>query len=397
MEQVSELDAMIEQTGACLPVVDVERIPCLMAAGRVLAQAIRLDRDSPACDVSAMDGYAIALSYLEKSEAPVSGTNYAGRPSEAWVPGEALRVYTGAPVPPQAECVIRREDTIEEPSRIRFRSLNRPLQNRENIRYRGENGLAGTPILEGGCIIGPAEFATLASFAEQHVAVYRKLRVSLLNTGDELVSAGAPVAAWQIRDSNGPFLRAFLGPLPWIDLVSVEPVADDLAVLTRAVEDRLQQADVVILTGGVSKGDSDFVREAVEKLGGTIAFHGIPIRPGKPMLAATWPNGKLVLGLPGNPLSVAVTAKRMATPLLYRMAGISRPASDGSASIAIDNPDDRTLHLTWFRLVEQVNGRYRLVSSRGSGDVVSLGKSCGFIEVPPQASGAGPWRYYPWQ
>ncbi len=143
-------------------------------------------------------------------------------------------------------------------------------------------------------------------------------------------------------------------------------------------------------------GDYDFVPEAILQSGGKIIFHRLPIRPGRPILGATGPNGQLVIGLPGNPVSVAVTAKKFAMPLLQKIGGFSKEAPS-LFSLKILNPDSQLLDLIWYRLVKLVGeGNAELLDSRGSGDLVSLSMSDGFVEVPAGQSGAGPWKYFSW-
>jgi molybdopterin molybdotransferase len=149
---------------------------------------------------------------------------------------------------------------------------------------------------------------------------------------------------------------------------------------------------VIILTGGVSAGDTDFIPKALTELGGEILFHRLPIRPGKPVLVGLW-EGKLVVGLPGNPVSAAVVSRVIAQPLLQRLGGVLPPPM---TQLSLAESDDKRLNLVWYRLVELDGGHGRLVDSRGSGDLVSLSRSHGFIEQPAGQSGRGPWRTWLW-
>lgn len=154
-----------------------------------------------------------------------------------------------------------------------------------------------------------------------------------------------------------------------------------------------QDSHVILLTGGVSAGDTDYVLPAIESLGGQVVFHRLPIRPGKPVLVAML--GKtLVVGLPGNPVSAAVTSRVIAQPLLERLAGLR--LSQSYLRLELSNSDKKTLNLYWYRLIRLCNAGAELLDSQGSGDLVSLALSDGFLEVPPGCTGTGPWRTWLW-
>jgi len=153
----------------------------------------------------------------------------------------------------------------------------------------------------------------------------------------------------------------------------------------------------VLLTGGVSAGQYDFVPGVVAALGAKTVFHRLPLRPGGPILGAVGPDGQAILGLPGNPVSVLVTARRLARTVLRHLAGFAC-ASCPVPVVRVTNDDGRTLNLWWYRLVRLTGpGVAELVPAQGSGDVVALARSDGFVEIPPNASGAGPWPYYGWE
>ncbi|HBE69847.1 MAG TPA: molybdopterin molybdenumtransferase MoeA, partial [Planctomycetaceae bacterium] len=311
-------------------------------------------------------------------------------------PGVALKIFTGAPVPANATAVVRKEDTREIIDAAAGNSivLQSQVSEGQNIRARGENIRAGQVVLPAGQLLAGTKVVAAASFGGAEVAVHHEVRVCVLNTGDELRRAGAPVEPWQIRDSNGPYLMESLGRQSWLNVRSSQHVPDALEETVQAIENELETADAIILSGGVSMGDADYVPAAIKQLGGHIIFHRLPIRPGKPVLGAVV-SGKLVLGCPGNPASVAVTARIFGLPLLSKLAGI-RQMSD-PVHVEVANPDDKTLPLYWYRLVRVVEGGcVELVAGRGSGDVVALAASDGIIAVPPGQKGHGPWPYYPW-
>ena len=366
--------------------------------GRVLAEPVVADRNSPAADVSAMDGYAFRMGDLVAgNRLPVGGESLAGSPPPVLNPGSPVRIFTGALVPENAELVIKREDVIEEPDSIR---LPDPLPNwkpGENIRRSGENALEGTAVIDAGTLIHSANRATMINFGCFHPKIFRPVRVSVITTGDEVGMFENEIPKpWQLRNSNRVAIVSCLAPHRWIDIHNVEHCRDDKDSLERSLRSCIDTSDAVLLTGGVSMGDYDYVPEVVQACGGEILFHGLPQRPGKPTLGAATSSGKLILGLPGNPVSATIGCRRMALPLLAKISG-QRNYHPRVATVTLEAFGDKTLPLFWQRLVRLVDhGRARIVSSQGSGDLVSLGQSDGFIECPPGAHGNGPWPYYSW-
>lgn len=391
-----QLEQSIQTIAASIEPTSTEVISWDEARGRILGEVIAADRDNPAIDVSAMDGYALRLCDCKEDPIPIAGTIAAGQAPRSLPEGHAMQVFTGAPVPPEAECVLRREDTEESKATIRIRPSIRSPQFGENIRRQGENCKEGALILEPGTMATPSSMAALATFGYPDLEVYRKVRLVILNTGDEIQSISDPVEPWQIRDSNGPCLEYFLKSLPFVDVVSRVRVRDDLRSTITLLKAWIPEFDAIILTGGVSMGDSDHVPEAIISAGGKIVFHKIPIRPGKPVLGALGPQGQLIMGLPGNPVSVMVTARRILAPLLQKLAGASNWYMPPTA-VELINADTKTLPLVWFRLVRLVSpGRAELLPTHGSGDITSLACSDGFVEIPPESSGPGPWPFYGW-
>ncbi|MFN7874284.1 MAG: molybdopterin molybdotransferase MoeA [Pirellula sp.] len=391
---VPTIEAKLLELGDSLAVVSEERIPILESVGRIVNEPILATRDSPAADVSAMDGYAVRITDVT-NKTPVQGAIFAGSKPFPLESGQAIRILTGAVVPPGTEVVVRKEDTSEEDGFVDFAPVARQLKLGANIRRQGENARAGDAIVPRGARIGPQTMAAIASFSDHDsIAVFKKLRVTILNTGDELVPLGEPLASWQIRDSNGPFLESAMQRYSCCE-VQRRKVPDRLDAIEEQLRLALADSDAVLLTGGVSMGETDYVPRAVQSVGGRIVFHRIPIRPGKPLMGASTSSGQLIMGLPGNPLSVAVTWRRYALPLLLKMAGDSSNWAPNSVETLCD--DTKTLDLTWFRLVTiSQDGKAHIIASQGSGDVASLGRSHGFVEIPPGETGTGFRSYYPW-
>ena len=366
--------------------------------GRVLAQPVVADRDSPAADVSAMDGYAIRLGDLQsKVPIAISGESAPGAPPPEMQAGAVVRIFTGAIAPPGCEAVVKREDTLEFDGEIRFRDSAMSTQIGEHLRRAGENAKAGSTVLASGTRITAAHRATMANFGCCEVDLYSRVRVSIITTGDEvgLFNDQMP-QPWQLRNSNRESLSALLEIVPWITIEQTDHCIDDRETLTNLLRQRLAQSDAIILTGGVSMGDYDYVPDVVRDVGGDVVFHGLPVRPGKPILGAATDDGKLILGLPGNPVSATIGCRRMAMPLLAKRSGQSDWLLPCPV-VRLENAGDKTIPLHWLRLVRLTgHGIAVPVISQGSGDLVSLGQSSGFVELPPGACGEGPWPYYAW-
>lgn len=381
----SRLSSVDAQSSAAAPV------------GRILASDVVADRDSPAADVSAMDGYAVRRSDLARGRAiSVVAESVPGSPPPELPAGSAVRIFTGAIVPAGAEAVVKREDTEETADSIVPGEAAVAAGPGEHIRRAGENAAAGSQILAAGTRITAASCAAMANFGVYAPPVYRPVRVSILTSGDEVgLFEDMPPQPWQLRNSNRFSLRAVFDR-PGLDVESVEHCRDDAGLLEQTLARLLAESDAVVLSGGVSMGDYDHVPEVVRRVGGEIVFHGLPIRPGKPILGAVTDQGKLVLGLPGNPVSATIGAHRFALPLLAKIAGQTdwRPQCP---VVELHEAGDQTLPLHWFRLVRlTAPGVAAPVISRGSGDLVSLGDSSGYVEIRKGQSGSGPWPYYSW-
>lgn len=377
--------------------VESERVRLARSPGRILAAPVLADRPSPPADVSAMDGFALRTSELNASVLPIAGEVRIGRAPPDLPRGACLRIVTGAGLPAGADAVIRIEDvTVTGDSITIDAEIARACGPGRNIRRAGENADSGTPVVAPGTAITPAAAAALAAVGAGHIEVHRALTLAILSTGDELVAGDGPISPYQIRDSNGPALISLFSGVPWIGELHHAHLPDDEPRLARAVSEALLRADAVILTGGVSAGHRDFVPSVVASQGARPVFHRLPQRPGMPILAAVTPDGRPVLGLPGNPVSVMVTARRLAWPAVARRAGLSRITPP--PSVTVSNTDGAAIQLWWHRPVRLTGpGEAALVPSRGSGDLIATAGADGFIELPPGAHGPGPWPFYAWR
>lgn len=376
--------------------VETELLDLASAVGRVLAEPLVTDRPSPPCDVAAMDGYAARLSDLSRERLPVSGEALAGQPPKKMPQAAVLRINTGAPLPTGAELVIKREDTIEDRDYIRLSVQTSSLRPGENIRRQGENAGTGEIVLPSGTFITPPVISALAGFGVSRIAVHRKLRVGIIVTGGELIPPDAQPQLWQIRDSNGPVLRALLTRCPIVSMADCVTVPDEPERIKSVLGDLLISCDAIFVTGGVSMGTCDCVPPILEQLNSSVVFHGLPIRPGKPILAAVSAGGQPILALPGNPVSVLVTAHRFGLAVLAKKAGIEKPVRP-APSVRLTDGATQPSELWCFRLVRLCgDGIAELIPNRSSADIVAAARSDGFIEIPPGSTGEGPWPFYSW-
>jgi molybdopterin molybdotransferase len=342
-----------------------------------------------------MDGYALRLADAQAGRVDVETSVLPGAPAPALSEGKAVRIMTGAVVPAEAELVIRREDVEEHDDHIVV-GPNAKLEMGVAIRRRGENSPADTEIVGQGELVTPGVMAGIASYGSGQTLVRRRVRVATVITGDELLTPGSPAEDWQIRDSNGPALNALLAPVPWIDYRGQVHTKDDYESLLSVIQLGLKGNDALFVTGGVSMGTHDFVPAAMRATGCEVIFHKLPQRPGFPLLGAIGPEGQLVLGLPGNPLAVMCSARRIGIESLARRAGLDSRQLE-PARVTLDEHDGKSLGLWWNRPVRVVgDGIVRLTPSKGSGDLVSAARSDGFVEIPPDQTSVGPYPFYTW-
>lgn len=397
---IDALSAAIEPTRA-----PTERVPLREAHGRILAQDAVLDRDSPPFDNATMDGYAVRSADLPRSgtfRMPVVAEARIGEPPPDAVAGAAIRIATGAAMPVGADLVLPRERVREGPEPVRgiegaIDAASAP-QAGDHVRRRGENARAGAVALCAGSLLGSASIGTLASVGCHRPSVRARLRVAVVVTGEELVGADAEAGPWTIRDSNGPALVAALASRRWIEASPARHEPGETPALASTLRELAATHDALVTCGGVSMGHRDPVRSSLESLDAHIVFHGLPQRPGKPVLGATLAGeGRRVplIALPGNPLSALVCLERLAVPVLARLCGGHLPQPP---AIALTRSDGRTLPMWWHRLVRLgPDGRAELVDLQGSGDTPAGSRSDGFVELSPGETGAtGCWPFHAW-
>lgn len=300
-----------------------ELVPVAEADGRVLGADLHSDIDLPGFDYSAMDGYAVFAADFTGAgpwQVPIALEQRAGAAPLALAAGSAARIFTGAPLPHGADTVVMQEDTTREGDCVRLRAA--PKRG-SHVRKRGEDLARGAIALTRGSRINPFRVGLLAALDQSHACVTRRPRVALLCTGDELRDPGSSPRPGSIPDSNGPSLAA-LARRAGAEIVSISRSGDELQQTQAALRAALASSDVLLTVGGVSVGDHDVVKEALEAEGVSLDFWKVKIKPGKPLAFGRHASG-WVLGLPGNPVSAQLTLALFGLPLLRALQADAQP------------------------------------------------------------------------
>lgn len=313
---VAEAQARLLALATPLP---VETVPLIDAAGRWAAEDVIARRTQPAADLSMMDGYAIRFADLPGPWAVIGESRAGAGFGGMFDAGDAVRIFTGAPVPQGADAILIQEEATRDGDLLQL-SGEGPPNIGSSIRPFGSDFTAGECLIAQGARLTPGRIAVAAVGGHATLAVRRKPRICLFSTGDELVAPGEAAEGVMLPASNGVMLRAQIGSIAEVRDMGIVPDRLDALVDTF----RSAEADIIVTTGGASVGDHDLVRPALAEVGAQLDFWRIRMRPGKPLLAGRL-GGAIVLGLPGNPVSAFVTAQLFLLPLIARLGGASAP------------------------------------------------------------------------
>lgn len=368
-------------------VLDVEKVSILDVLGRVLAEDIVAGRDNPPWDNSAMDGFAVRWEDIKQEhpiQKPVSLVVIedvpAGRmPSKDVGPGQAIRIMTGAPIPRGADTVLKVEDTEHTPDSVRVLKAE---PRGANIRPQGEDVKKGDCIIAKGTRMRPSEAGMLAILAKSFVFVHQRPRVAILSTGDELADLDEPYRDEKIINSNSYGIAAAVQEAGGIPLL-LGIARDTPAALKEKISQGLN-ADMLVLSGGVSMGDYDFTKAVFRELGAEMNFWKLAIRPGQPLAFGKIQN-KLAFGLPGNPVSSMVTFEQLVRPALLKMSGCrsyGRPVVQAVFQETFSKRSDRRHFLRGILTREDGVFKVRTTGDQGSGILTSMVKANCLIDVP---------------
>lgn len=396
-------EALAELLSRAAVLAEHESVPLFEADGRVLARDVISPMQVPPHDNSAMDGYALRRADVPSAGAvlPVSQRIAAGHVGAPLAAGTAARIFTGAPIPEGADAVVMQEEcSLLDDARVRVNVVPRAGQ---CIRKSGEDIVRGASVLAAGTRLGPAELGLAASVGLAEVVVVRRPRVALFSTGDELVMPGsvAPdrLPEGAIYNSNRFFLRSLLARLGCevLDLGVVEDTLDaTVAALARSAEG----CDVIVTSGGVSVGEEDHVKNAVERLG-ALDLWKIAIKPGKPFAHGHVRSGDHqahFLGLPGNPVSSFITFVLLVRPFLLRLQGVQDVTPKSIAVSADFDWPKADLRREFLRVRRAEDGRLARFANQGSGVLTSVAWADGVVDNPPGSviARGDMVRFIPW-
>ena len=376
-------------------VLGLEKISILDALGRVLGEDIVAERDNPPWDNSAMDGFAVRSEDIKQEHAiqkPATLTVIedvpAGKmPTKTVGPGQAIRIMTGAPIPHGADTVLKVEDTEHTPESVR---VFKPEPRGSNIRPQGEDVKKGDCIIAKGTAIRPGEAGMLAILAKSFVFAYQRPRVAILSTGDELADLDERFSEEKIINSNSYGIAAAVQEAGGIPLL-LGIARDTPAALKEKISHGLN-ADILVLSGGVSMGDYDFTKAVFRDLGAEMNFWKLAIRPGQP-LAFGKIQGKLAFGLPGNPVSSMVTFEQLVRPAMLKMGGhrsYGRPVVHAEFQEKFSKRTDRRHFLRGILTREAGVFKVRTTGDQGSGILTSMVKANCLIDVPVEVERLNP-------
>jgi molybdopterin molybdotransferase len=386
-----EFETALARVLAAVPAASPETVSLSEAGGRVLAEQVRSSIDLPIFDNSAMDGYALRAADVTsaKPDSPVSlrlagkittGEVFAGEVTA----GSCVRLFTGCPLPAGSDAVVMQEHTRVGPDAPGEVLILAPAVAGENVRARGEDVKRGATLAEAGEVLSVVRIGLLAAAGLTGVRVGRQPSVGVLATGSELIEPGRSLAPGRIYESNRIALAALIqraGAVP----KTFPLVADELAGTSQSLAEALDQCEVVVASGGVSVGEMDFLKPAFEQVGGELEFWKVAIKPGRPFAFGRY-RGKLLFGLPGNPVSAFVTFLLLVRPALLRWQGataVAPPAHPGVLAEPLVNHGERR---HFMRVKVDPSGEIHTTGTQASHVLSSLAAANGLVDVPPHTT-----------
>jgi molybdopterin molybdotransferase len=372
-------EALAQLLAGATPVTDVEQVATLEATGRILARPQRSTMDVPPMDNSAMDGYAIRLSDLQTGRPlPVRQKIMAGSVGKPLEPGTAARIFTGAPIPPGADAVVMQEHTAVEGDAVSIKTKPKPG---DWVRYVGSDVKKGGEILPAGKRLAPQDTGLAASVGIKTLPVYRKVRLGLFFTGDELVMPGEPLPPGRIYNSNRFTLRG-LAHVFGCETRDYGIVPDSLEATREVLRRAAAECDVIVTSGGVSVGDADFVKPAVEAEGRLLMWR-IAMKPGRPLAFGSIKDSHLI-GLPGNPVSSFVTFLIFVRPFLLKTQGLVDVAPKSIAARADFDWPEPDARREFLRVKWNAQGGLDLYPTQDSAVLTSTSWADGLVDNPAQ-------------
>lgn len=391
------LDAVLSATPQCT----TESVATENATGRVLRQTIQAERDQPPFDRVMMDGIAFGWNDYEggQRQFPIQGMQAAGDVATTLAAGHCIEIMTGASLPAGANCIVPVERITIEDSIATIEADYDVAENRF-VHPRGSDYAKGARLLAPGKRISPLDIAVIASCGVTHVEVSKDPVIRVISTGNELVPAGAKIEPHQIRMSNGPAIAALLENHGY-QRSQHDHLEDDKAALSARLKEHLQQADVLVLSGGVSMGKADYVPEVLDSLGVKVVFHKVSQRPGKPLWFGNGPDEQLVFALPGNPVSALVCCRQYVIPALAKASQAAETPPDFAALASNVSFKPSLTCFQPVKLLSSAAGQVLAmpVKTNTSGDFAALSATDGYVELDKEktdfATGT-PVRLYRW-
>lgn len=356
--------------------LDTESVSLLESNGRVLAVDVTAHRDVPVGDMSAMDGFACRASDREMPLTVIDTIAAGDKPEKKIGPGQCSRIMTGAMLPQGADCVVMFEDTEEADGMVRVKTLS----DQWNVRRSGEDLKKGDLVLKTGTRIHPAIIALLATEGHDPVTVFRQPKVGIIATGDEVIEPKEIPKDFQIRNSNSYQLHAQIqqvGCLPTYYGIASDTPESIGALFDKAVD----QCDVILLSGGVSAGDYDYVIPMLNERNVRIHFHGVAVKPGKPTLFADL-NETFIFGLPGNPVSTLIIFEMLVKPFLYGIMGHDFQHRRIQAKLKEDIRRKKSRRLEFIPVVLSQDNTVRRVPYHGSAHINAYTHVNGVTSIP---------------